>query len=129
MIDSPQFLLNQTEGRQGLVALIVASCEEAGADVLVVENKDDYTLMITGAGLSATVEIWTIGNGGLSIRWKSDELPLRAVEGAWSSDCRENFRTTHAITNCESQSHLIEALATGLKAAVSGVAFGGRNIK
>lgn len=129
MIDSPHFLLNQTEVRRGLVALIVASCEEAGADVLVLENKDDYTLMITGAGLAATVEIWAVENGGLSIRWKSDELPLRAVEGAWSSDRRENFRTIHAITNCESQRHLIEALVTGLKAAVSGVAFDGRNIR
>jgi len=68
MIDSPQFLLDQTEGRWGLVALIVAACEEAGADVLVVENQDNYTLMITGAGLAATIEIWARGNGGLPIR-------------------------------------------------------------
>ena len=121
MIDSPQFLLNQTEGRRGLVSLIVSACEETGAIVSVSEDKDDYTLMIAGVGLTATVEIWAIGKGGLSVGWKSDEVPLRAVEGAWSFDCSYNFG--------ESQSHLIEALVTGLKAAVSGAAFDGRNIK
>ena len=129
MIDSPQFLLNQTEGRRGLVSLIVSACEETGAIVSVSEDKDDYTLMIAGVGLTATVEIWAIGKGGLSVGWKSDEVPLRAVEGAWSFDCSYNFGATYAITKCESQSHLIEALVTGLKAAVSGAAFDGRNIK
>lgn len=129
MIDSPHFLLDQAEGRRGLVALIVASCEEAGADVLVAENNDEYTLMITGAGLTASIAISAVENGGLSIGWKSDELPLRAVEGTWPLDCRKNFRTTDAITNCESQSHLIDALVAGLKAAVTGVAFDCRTIK
>ena len=68
MIDSPQFLLNQTEGRQGLVALIVASCEEAGADVLVVENKDDYTLMATSNNRDSDVKLAFCGQGGQEYR-------------------------------------------------------------
>ena len=104
-MSSVNFLLNEESGRNEFSKLITQACEKAGAKVARIETDGNITLEISHSDISATVRVWKMSTGPLSIEWAK----LDAKQG---SNPDEKISLERTI--CDDQAQLIELLLAGL---------------